>query len=318
MKVNSKAMQTLSRAVHKTAFKFKKNSPKLLLAAGIIGGGVSTVMACKSTLKVNEVIDEHNENIEKIHGVMDGTITVKEGTVYTEQDYKTDLAKQYFHTGLKFVKLYGPAIIVGTLSVGAILMSHRILNKRNVALAAAYTAVEKGFKEYRGRVVDRFGERVDKELKYGLKSKEVEVVSTDEDGKVKTETKNVDFVDADGNEYSEFARFFDETSTAWVKNAEYNLKFLKDQEAYANHILKSRGYITLNEVYRMLGMNETQAGMVIGWFYDKKNPNHKGDNKVSFDLTNAYKKGVRDFVNGHEYSVLIDFNVDGNIYNRMK
>ena len=55
------------------------------------------------------------------------------------------------------------------LKIGGIFAAtqvYEVLVKRNIALAAAYTAVDKSFKEYRGRVIERFGKELDRELKY--------------------------------------------------------------------------------------------------------------------------------------------------------
>ena len=102
---------------------------------------------------------------------------------YTQDDGNKDLAIVYTQTALKVAKVYAPAVILGGLSITAILTSKNILRKRNIALAAAYTAVDKSFKEYRGRVVERFGKELDKELRYNIKAKDVEETVTDEKGK---------------------------------------------------------------------------------------------------------------------------------------
>ena len=207
-------------------------------------------------------------------------------------------------------KLYAPAVILGTVSIAAILGGHNILRKRNIALAAAYTAVDKGFKEYRGRVIERFGEELDKELKYNIKAKEIEETVVNEDGTETTVKKTVNV--ADPNTTSIYARFFDDGCTGWTKDPEYNLMFLKDQQRYANDILKSRGHLFLNEVYDMLGIPRSTAGAVVGWIYDEKCP--VGDNFVDFGIYDLYDEKKRDFVNGYERTILLDFNVDGEIY----
>ena len=173
--------------------------------------------------------------------------------------------------------------------------------------------ISKGFKEYRGRVVERFGEELDKELKYNIKAKKVEETVVDKNGKEKTVEKTVNV--ADPNLYSEYARFFDDGCNGWTKDSEYNLFFLKQQQAWANDILKERGHLFLNEVYDMLGIPRTKAGQVVGWIYDEKNP--VGDNFVDFGIYDYNRPKCRDFVNGYERTILLDFNVDGNIWDLM-
>lgn len=296
-----------TRALNRAALKIRKHSPEILVASGIVGVVASTVMACKATTKIDEVLTESKEHVEMTKKyVEDNGFTEK----YTENDYKKDLTIMYTQRGMKLVKLYAPAVILGTVSITAILAGHNILRKRNVALAAAYATVDKGFKEYRGRVIERFGEELDKELKYNIKAKDVEEVKVNEEtGKEEISKKIVNV--ADPNAYSDYARFFDDGCTGWTKDPEYNLMFLKDQQRYANDRLQSKGSLFLNEVYDMLGIPRTKAGACVGWIYDKKNP--VGDNFVDFGIYDMYNERKRDFVNGYERTILLDFNVDGNI-----
>lgn len=301
-------MNKVSRTIHKAGFQVKKHSPEILIVAGVIGTVTSAVMACKATTKVGKIVDEHNEQIEAVHEAVETGVT-QAGEAYTDEDSKKDLAIIYTQTGLKYVKLYAPAVILGTLSITAMVSSSVILRKRNVALAAAYATVDKGFKEYRGRVIERFGKDLDRELRYNIKAKEIEETVIDDDGNETTVTKTVEV--ADVNEHSVYARFFDETCSGWTRNAEFNLTFLNQQQNWANEKLKAQGYLFLNDVYGMLGMEKTKAGQAVGWVYDEKNP--IGDNYVDFGIYDLYNKQKRRFVNGYEKSILLDFNVDGNI-----
>ena len=314
-------MNNITRTLNKAAFKFKKHSPEILVVAGVVGVVGSTVMACKATTKVNDILHDTKDQLDKIHEAGERlengeTLRLKDGEEYTVEQNKKDLTIVYAQTALKFAKLYAPSVIIGGLSITAILTGHNITRKRNIALAAAYTAVDKSFKEYRGRVVERFGEALDKELKYGIKSKEVDEVVTNEDGTESVVKKTVDVVDATNPmNVSEYARFFDDGCAGWTKDPEYNLMFLRDQQRYANDLLKSKGHLFLNEVYDLLGIPRTKAGQIVGWIYDEKHPN--GDNFVDFGIYDTNKTANRDFVNGYERTILLDFNVDGNIWDQM-
>ena len=306
----TKFMNTLTRSFHKANFKLKKHSPEILIVSGVIGAVASAVMACKATTKLSSVLNESKHEINVVHDYVENEGYSED---YTEEDSKKDLAILYVQAGLKVAKLYAPSVILGALSITSILASNNILRKRNIALAAAYATIDKGFKEYRGRVVERFGEELDKELKYNIKAKKVEETVVDKNGKEKTVEKTVNV--ADPNLYSEYARFFDDGCNGWTKDPEYNLFFLKQQQAWANDILKERGHLFLNEVYDMLGIPRTKAGQVVGWIYDEKNP--IGDNFVDFGIYDYNRPKCRDFVNGYERTILLDFNVDGNIWDLM-
>lgn len=303
---------TLTQTFYKAAFQLKKHSPEILMVAGVAGTVVSAVMACKATLKVREVLDETKNNVDMIHDCA-ADQSLQESGKYTDEDAKKDLTIVYTKTAIDLIKLYGPSVILGALSITCIFTSNNILRKRNIALAAAYATLDGSFKDYRKRVVDRFGEVVDRELKTGIKAKTIEEEVVDEEtGEIKTVEKTINVIeDDDVNQYSEFARFFDDGCTGWSKDPEYNLMFLRAQQNYANDLLRSRGYVFLNEVYRMLGIPDSQAGQIVGWVYDPKDPNR--DNYISFGIYDLHKPKNRDFVNGYERTILLDFNVDGNV-----
>ena len=163
---NNELLNKVTRKMYRIGFKVQKHSPEILMGAGIVGAVTSAVMACKATLKLDDVLAESKETVDKIHEVSENPDMIAEGKEYTEDDMKKDLTIVYAKAGLKVAKLYAPAIVLGGVSIVAIVSGHQILRKRNIALAAAYTAIDKGFKEYRGRVIDKFGEELDKELKY--------------------------------------------------------------------------------------------------------------------------------------------------------
>ena len=188
-------MNSVSRSLHQVSFKLKKHSPEILIVTGVVGIIASTVMACKATTKVNDIVDETKETIDTIHDSVGKGLHTSDGEEYTQEVANKDLAIVYVQTGLKFVKLYGPSVALGIASIGCIVGSNHILRKRNVALAAALTAMETSFKDYRGRLIDRFGKDLDRELRFGIKAKEVEEKTVDENGKETTVTKTVEVVE---------------------------------------------------------------------------------------------------------------------------
>ena len=308
---NNELLNKVTRKMYRLGFKAQKHSPEILMGAGIVGVVTSAVMACKATLKLDDVLAESKETVDKIHEVSENPDMIAEGKEYTEDDMKKDLTIVYTKAGLKVAKLYAPAIVVGGLSIAAIVSGHRILRKRNIALAAAYTAVDKGFKEYRGRVIEKFGEELDKELKYDIKAKEVEETVVDEKGKEKKVKKTIETVGQ--NLGSPYAKFFDESCRGWTKDPEYNLMVVRDVQDYANRLLRMKHHLFLNEVYDLLGIQRTTAGQVVGWIYDEKNP--IGDNYIDFGIYDVHDEAKRKFVNGYERTILLDFNVDGEILN---
>lgn len=305
MKNKTKIMKSVNGVASKAVMKLKKHSPEILVVAGIAGTVVSAVLACKATTKVAEILDETKGTLDTIHeGMETGAIN---GQEYTTEDGKKDTVVVYAQTGVKLAKLYGPAIILGTLSITSILASNNILRKRNVALGAAYAAIDKSFKEYRGRVIERFGEQVDTELKYGIKAKKFEEIEVDpETGKEKKVKKTV--MVADPNLQSDYAVYFDSKSRNYETNPDYNRMFLKAQQAFANDKLQTRGHLFLNEVLDDLDLPRTPAGQIVGWTKDGP------DGYVNFRIVEV----EREIEDGrHEPALLLDFNVEGNIWEKM-
>lgn len=300
-------IETAKQAANRAALVIKKHSPQILMVAGAASTVAGTVLCCKATLKVDDILAEHHDNLDKIQTVLaDETITA-----YSEDDAKKDVIVTYAKTAKNFAKLYWPGVALTVFGISCMIGSNGILTKRNAGLLAAYKGAEEAFKEYRDRVVKTLGVDKDREFRYGLHEETVTKQTVDSKGKLKETEEEVTVCDeGDSNGViSQYARFFDETSDEWRNNSEYNLMFLKTQQDNANDMLRKRGHVFLNEVYDMLGFKRTQAGAIVGWVYDKD-----GDNYIDFGLYDSAYAPKRDFVNGLEKAILLDFNVDGVIY----
>lgn len=313
--MKTEIMNKASRLMNNVGLKVKKHSPEIFVTVGIAGTVASTVMACKATTKLSKILDETERTTDVIHkGMEEGHIN---GVDYSEDDGKKDLTIVYAQTGVKVAKLYAPAVALGVVSIGCIVWGHNILRKRNLALAAAYTVVDKGFKNYRKNVVERFGEEIDKELRYNIKAKAVDVETVDEDGNkvVKKEIVNTPVNPLDI--YSPYARMWDNGNPGWTKDPSYNLMYLRQQQNWCNEKLKAKGHLFLNEVYDALGYPRTEIGQVMGWVYNNKD--EYADGYVDFGIydTDPGKRNA-DFVNGFERSVILDFNVEGPVFEMMK
>jgi hypothetical protein len=278
----------------------QKNSPTIMLVGGIVGMVGTAVLASKATLKLESVLDESISNTERAHEARE-----TKPEVYSEQDLKKDLAVIKVKTALNIVKLYGPAVLLGAASVAMLAGGQNILVKRNLALAGALKAVESQFSEYRKRVENELGTEKAAELNQGY-SVEVE----GENGK----PKKVKVHSPLGK--SPYAVIFDQnTSKNWRSNEEngnYNSIFLSTQQQWATDRLRARGYLFLNDVLDALGMEQTTAGQIVGWYYDPTD--ELRDNYVSFGIFEHGEQRGAEFVNGTEDSVLLDFNVDGPVY----
>jgi len=274
----------------------QKHSPVILFTAGVVGVVGTVVLASRATLHLDAIMDEHDKTM--------GRIEYTNLPNYTDEDRKKDKMILHFRTAGEITRVYAPAAVVGILSIAALTGSHFILSRRNLAITAAYAALDKGFREYRQRVVNELGPDKDREFRYQMEDREI-VEETDKGPKTKT-IKQVG-----PNGASIYARFFDESSSMWSKTESYNQFLLQSQQNYANDMLHSRGHIFLNEVYDMLGLPRSKEGAVVGWVQGN------GDGYVSFGIFEGDRHSGMRFVLGHERSILLDFNVDGIIHDKI-
>lgn len=284
----------------------QKNAPKILMVLGGAFGVGAVVAACKATPKAQDILVETKEELDKIDEVAGKT--TEEYPVYNSSDAAKDKAIVKSKAALKIAKAYGPTIALEAASLGCFFGSHHILNKRNAALSAASLITEQAFKDYRARVAERFGEEVDKELRYKMVDKEYTEEVTDSKGKVKTVTKTKKVSEYDG--LSEFDRWFvggfDDgrpDCVGWEKYPEYNKDYLIQRQAWANRDLKKYGFLQLSDVYGYLGYLKTKASSSAGWIYD---PN-KGENQISFGIDDPYRNS--EFINGESPNCYLHFNI---------
>ena len=301
MKINTK---TLRKSFKKAQLTVRKHSPEILMVAGVIGTVAGAVMACKETLELEDVLDECKQekmDLEEQYAMCEE---------YSEDALKKDQVKLTFKQAAKIVKLYAPSVIMEVTSIGVIFASNDIMRKRNASMAAAYATLNSMYKRYRQNVIESYGEEVDKDMRFGVKHEKVTEI--DEDGnKVKIDARIVD-LDNTALAISDYSRFFQMGCKGFdASSGRYNLLYLKGIQAMFNNKLIADGYVMLNDVYRELGFDTIPEGWSIGWVYDEENP--IGDNYIDFGLYEARNKNQR-AVNDWEPVILMDFNVDGNLY----
>lgn len=294
--------QGLTSKVGRQVLVASKHSPKIMFGVGIAGVVSTAVFAAKGTLRLEYVLAEAESKLRTAKEVHENP---PEGIEYSDQAYLSDRAIILTRTAGNLVKIYWPALVSGVVTVGALTGSHVVLNRRNTGLMAAYAAIEKGFSEYRTRVADELGEDKEREFRYGTETREVA-----KDTKQGTKIEHITHVGPEGA--SIYAKFFDEGNSNWSRDPEYSRVFLQAQQAYYNNRLQAKGYVFLNEVYEALGLERTRAGQTVGWIVGKDGK----DNFIDFGLF-ANRPVARDFINGREGSILLDFNVDGIILDKI-
>ena len=291
-----------------------------LMIFGVAAGVGATVAACAGTIKAVEVIEEHNE-------IKDMIKEAKEyPEKYSEQDAKQDTIKNYINTGKKLALAYAPAAALGITSIFCIVAEHKMLQNKVThleetvaSLSAAYAAIDTAFKNYRKRVVDKYGEEEDRYFMYGEHEETVETEVVGKDGKTKKK-KEKKIVTDDISDVG-YARFITYGNKLLVyKDPQQHevdwdrtIHQIKCQQALANQILEKQGYLFLNELYELFDIAKCEAGQVVGNIYDPENP--KIDSYIDVRI---YRPTNYQTINGGDSDgIWIDPNVDGVIIDKV-
>lgn len=307
----SKVSTSAARFAGKAEFTIKKNSPEILLGAGIVGFVGTVVLACRATCRADEVLEFHRRKIKDIEDAKEIADADPEGEMsYDIEIYRQDKAIRYLKTTGNLAKLYAPTVAVGALSLACILTSRNIMQKRYLGVVAAYNGLSAAFEEYRKRVRDEYGEGLDKHFRYGTTYEELPVY--DENGKKTKEKEQVEKTETGMvMQTDDSCRFFDSSNPNWDKNPAFSMMWLRGQQNILNDILHTRGHVFLNEVYDALGFPHTPQGAVLGWI------DGEGDNCIDFGLYDQNKENVRRFVNGVDNVIMLEFNHDGVIWDKI-
>lgn len=299
--MNIKTMKNgVTTAMGRKAFALSKNSPHIMFGAGVVGVVGTVVLASRATLRVEDVLNETAGEVHEVHRVSEA-----HPDKYSDNDRKRDLTVVYARSAGKLAKLYAPSVILGVASIGLLTKAHVTLNKRHTSAVAAFAAVDKAFKQYRERVAEDLGEEKEREYYHGVQEREV--YSEKKNGEPVVSTVK----HAAG--YSIYSRIFDVNHN---KNAHpepsFNIFWLRSKENYLNDQLQANGHVFLNDVYRELGFEDTPAGALCGWIKGE------GDNHIDFGMWGDDKmESVAEFMRGTENAIVLDFNVDGEIWNRI-
>lgn len=268
---------TVLKAAKTTGLFLKKHKAEIMLGAGVAASVAGTVMACKSTLKVDDILKKAETDREKIEKAR-----TELPEQYSEKDAKADLMKVKANTAVSLGKLYLPTAVLSVVGYGLIVGSHCVLKKEIRELTAEVAAVTASFLTYRNNVKKQFGEDVDRALLTGKKVN----VNVDENGEITgTDISN------NMSEAGRFVYVIDETTSCYDKNLDYYMAEVCNAERESNDVMNNLGFITVADVKRrMLGIKTktTPAEHRYGW---RKNPGTR-DRKIAFEMP---VKGTREY-----------------------
>lgn len=287
----------------------KHHSPELLLAGGIILAGTAVVTAIISTNKVKKVVAPNVDKIENLKSELNDSNAIANNEINVKE-VKRELNKEYMMVFGKTAKTYLPTIITFSASISCILCANHILKGRIAGLSAAYATLQNGYNAYRERVKKAIGEEAEEKIYKDIRTEKVVI-----DGK----EVEIEVAHKDDDDIKTF--LFDKYNKNYRKDSEANFDFLLAQEKYANCKLRAKGYLLLEDVYSLLGVDfstltnrQLLASKVVGWLYDENDSNR--DSYVSFGLikpNGGLSQVGRDMKCYGEDTVWLEFNFDGDI-----
>lgn len=303
----------------KAVMLWKRHGSAIMTVSGCVSTVAGTFFACKATLKVDEVLRTHEDEKARIEAAHNGQVMLTDGTTYSEKDYKKDLLVVKTATAKDLAKLYAPAVLLIGGGIALIGGGHSMMHRELIATAANAAALKKSFDDYRGRVKEKLGAAEEDMVYHDIGKVDVTEIGPGKDAKAVNKTVYVK-----SGEASPYQRYFDDTNPYWTGRLDDDATFIKQRQAQMNFLFNcderhrdtnGRKFLFWNEQLEKLGFTSCKAGQVAG---NIEAPDTDGfiDYGV-FDMeTGCLKDWQRDLYN-REGRFLIDFNVDGNIIERV-
>ena len=148
-------------------------------------------------------------------------------------------------------KCYIPAAVTGTVSVACLIGASSVNARRNAALTAAYTISESTLRDYQKKVVETIGEKKEQSIRD----------SVSKDKMVKNPVREVILTESGGNTIC-----YDVLSGRYFKS---DIEKLKKAVNEINRQMLDETYISLNDVYYGIGLDNIKLGEDIGWNVNK-------------------------------------------------
>lgn len=207
----------------------KKHSSEILIGIGIVGMCSSVVMAIKDTPKALRLIEEKEEELE------------------VDSLEPIDILKTVW-------KCYLPTAITFVCSSAVIISANVVQAKRHAAIAAAYELCEGAMREYKNKTIEVVGEKKEQAIMDAIAKDKVE------EHPVPAEKREI-IITGSGNTLC-----LDSISGRYFYS---DIERIRKIENFLNKRLLDDMYITLNEVYYELGLDEIKIGDALGWDVNK-------------------------------------------------
>lgn len=206
----------------------KKHSPEILTGIGIAGMLTTVVLAVRATPKALRLIDEKKADIPE------------------ETIPRIEAVKAAW-------KVYVPAVLTGILSTICLIGANSVNQRRNAAIAAAYSLSESALKEYREKVVETIGERKEQAIRDDIAKDRI------------TENPVREVIVSDRGS----TLCYDSLSGRYFKSDIEKLRRIVND---LNRRMRDEMFISLNDFYCAVDnpdLGPTKLGDMLGWNIDK-------------------------------------------------
>lgn len=309
-------LATISQKMNMAGLQIQKHSPEILFVCGVLSFAGTIAATYMAASHAEEILEKHKERLAEAEKAKQVTEEEPEQYEYDEDLYLEDRRNAHLKMAVDFGKTFAPVAGLSALSLCCFFSAVRILNNRYTGAVAAFNAVTGAFATYRKRVIDEHGEIWDRHYMYGTELEAVDVTDVDENGK-KHKHKEVVEHGAPNKELAmsmdATCRFLDSSNKeVWDPNPSICMMNLRTAQNFLTDRLNDKGHLFLNEVYEYLGFPQTPEGALLGWISKDRNA------YVDLGFGNADRdQFIRDFINGYNDSLMLKFNYDGIIWDRI-
>lgn len=308
--------KTVVKTTSKIAMKLSKNSPQIMVGAGVVIATAGFVIGIINATKIKDTTAISEAKVDELQSKKAECEKNPESTesqnIIIECD--KELRKVKVEAAWSIFKLLGIPIIMFTGGMAMSLGGHLILLKRFGQLSSAFATLQQTFEKYRQMNIAEHGEECDRRYRYGVVGEtEGKVTVTDENGKEKQKKVKMPIIDPEAAASMYTFEFSERTSAKCPKDPVNAISFLRSQEKFWNVWMTGRGkpvtlYMILNDLGIELDSDDPRNDyvMIAGW-----RPNGDGDNCIDFGIMRGVNKPALDMLSN---TVMLNFNCDGNLY----
>lgn len=207
------------------------NTPTILTTIGVTGTIATAILASKASFKAAEILKEAA-----------GKRAFSEGEINPLQPKeKAELTWKFFV----------PTVTTGVVTIVCIVTANQVSNRRAAALATAYSISQETFREYKGKVFEKIGEKKEQNVRDAIAKDRVDAVP--EATFVLLGDDGVPFLDMHSGR-----TFISDVETIRAAVNKINYKLL------------SEDYATLSDFWELVGLESTSESGEIGWNVDRQ------------------------------------------------